>query len=269
MHEIWSIYMNINGLCNSCSPLYRRLMSGVEEHDIKHVKISFYFISDKTFILRQVTLEEEVTRLGQEGKLITAVEKGSQIYAYTSAKVANQLPEGIKIGDKKAKVEGLNEADYLELLKVSLLALNLLDINKNSNEKKEKADKIDEVIHYPKIHMGSESQDFIQFLSKVTRLSEDKIKAKLIQKMQQDRAEENRRKEEDNRLQDIKASHLKHDILKKEIRNGEIKKQELNLSLQKAEQVEKGMDLSLRDAEIKEQNLTIELTKDDVERHDK
>lgn len=226
--------LNMNVLCQS-SPIFNRLTEGMSEQERCQVKVCFYVISDKTFTFKKILIEEmtlveeidQLKRWTQEKRLVTAVEKGNQIYAFASSGVTEKFKDkNLSIEGKKVDLQILSDSEYEHIIKIGELVRKLLESNLTSKKKTNRRESNGSKPVYKTKAVSSRNLEISNLLRKLETCT-NRIKQNILKKWAEDILEKERLKKEDEKRHRIKKEEIEKRELEKRILNDEINKDEI------------------------------------------
>ena len=216
--------------CRPSSSLYSTLTKGMSEQERCQIKVRFYVLDKEESLLKRIVIEEMV-RIGesarlqawaQEKQLITTVEKGDKVFAFTSSNVSEKMKgKDFSIDGKEVVVEILTARDYDDIVKISAFVIALLESNNASKtEKKSASERIIRRMPTPQ-ERAMDNFEMYDLFRKLINHSE-KVKDRLLAKWRESNLEQRSLNEEAHKRKQMKKKDIEHRLLEKDILTREI-----------------------------------------------
>ena len=231
--------VDFNALSNPVQA-YENLTGVMTEAEKSLVTVGFYIISNKTFTVRKIVIEDfksveglsKLQRWTEQRRLIATIEKGSEVFAFTSAETSEKLKEkDFAIEGKTVTLKTLNNSEYdsiitmNDLVKIFLESQTEHDFHQADSKELYKDKDLKVVGNHKDSSLHRKFEAWIS-----------KIKQTILTKWGEDIREQARlRKEEDKRhwilKKQIEAKYLNERILNEKVNKEVIESEQIRRSV--------------------------------------
>jgi hypothetical protein len=233
------IYRKQMGMIN---PL---LWSHLHLQNDQPIEVSLYIISTthlsiKQIDLKHLSLEKRLAKLQKWAKgdrFVAIIEKGDQVYAHVSPRVAKALEEkhqSLNFHGKEVEIKSLSEESYKSLSKISEAFIDLLarelDQGVQKDEKESPRLPVSQSIktrYYVDLRDPIFNSNQIVRWMIVMRDIQNKAKSRILRQMQEDIIEQSKQNAERAKKKRIENQLIDRDILKRQILSNQINQEQI------------------------------------------
>jgi hypothetical protein len=208
-------------------------------------KVSLFVYSNKSSKLKRLDLaelspEKRVEKLknwGKDNRFVAVVERGDAVFAFTSARNAEQLAgqSDLSIDGKKVSVKKLSDSEYERLSEVGQEIEKFLELNPKEklqdHEDEKTQNKLSEAyLQRQSLNKKSDKSSYSAIDTMIMKMANipEKIKFSILSRMNEDYRIEEKRSREEALKKEQKQEEIKGRIIQKEVINKEIDKKSID-----------------------------------------